>query len=149
MTLALAGDVLVVLGTIVVTIAVYGLFRMPDVYTKLHATSTAVFLGIIALLVASVVTRDTATIARAGLIAVFLLLTAPVATHVVARAAYRIGERMETPGASDESGRDLPEGEPPGEEQPTARMVPERASRAPTLPRPRSRTSVLPPVEPP
>lgn len=116
MTLALAGDILVVLGAAVVTIAVYGLFRMPDVYTKLHATSTAVFLGIVALLVASVATRDTATIARAALIAVFLLLTAPVAVHVVARAAYRIEERMETPGACDESGRDLPDGEPPGEE---------------------------------
>ena len=106
-------DALVVLGVAVMTIGVYGVFRMPDVYTQLHAASKAVFLGVIALLVASVATNDPAIVARATLIAVFLLLTTPVTAHVIALAAYRQGERMETPGARDESGRDLPAGGPP------------------------------------
>jgi multicomponent Na+:H+ antiporter subunit G len=106
-SLALLGDVLVVLGLVVMTVGVYGLYRMPDVYTQVHASSKAVFLGVIALLAASVATRDGATVARAVLTAVFLTLTTPVAGHIVARAAYRAGERMETPGAVDESGSDL------------------------------------------
>jgi hypothetical protein len=42
---------------------------------------------------------------RVLLVAAFLLLTTPVAAHAIARAAYRSGEPMETPGAIDESGR--------------------------------------------
>ncbi len=103
-------DALVLLGVVVMTIGVYGVFRMPDVYTELHAASKAVFLGVIALLAASVATGEGAIVARAILIAVFLVLTTPVAAHVIALAAYRQGEKMETPGALDESGRDLPHG---------------------------------------
>lgn len=107
---AWVADALVLLGVVVMTVGVYGVFRMPDVYTELHAASKAVFLGVIALLVASVVTGDAAIIARAALIGVFLVLTTPVAAHVIALAAFRLGERMETPGALDESGHDLPHG---------------------------------------
>ncbi len=100
-------DALVVLGLFVMTVGVYGVIRMPDTYTRLHAASKAVFLGVISLLVASVVTGDEEIILRAALIAVFLMLTTPVSAHVIARAAYRRGERMEAPGAVDESGQRL------------------------------------------
>jgi multicomponent Na+:H+ antiporter subunit G len=110
--LAVASDVLVLLGVVVMTIGVYGVFRMPDVYTQLHAASKAVVLGVIALLVASTITRDPAIVARAFLIGAVLLLTTPVAAHAIARAAYVRGERMLTPGAVDESGRDLTASEP-------------------------------------
>jgi len=103
-------DALVLLGVVVMTVGVYGVFRMPDVYTELHAASKAVFLGVVVLLVASAATGDGAIVARAVLIGVFLVLTTPVAAHVIALAAYRQGERMETPGALDESGCDLPRG---------------------------------------
>lgn len=112
MIVAVVSDILVLLGVLVMTIGVYGIFRMPDVYTQLHAASKAVVLGVIALLVASTATRDPAIIARAFLIGAFLLLTTPVAAHAVARAAYVRGERMLTPGALDESGRDLTTAEP-------------------------------------
>ncbi len=104
---ALAADLLVLLGVAVMTIGVYGVFRMPDVYTQLHAASKAVFLGVMSLLLASVATRDAAIIARATLIAVFLVLPTPVAAHAIARAAYRSDEPLETPGARDETGRQL------------------------------------------
>lgn len=108
MTLAIASDALVLLGVVVMTIGVYGLFRMPDVYTQLHAAGKAVFLGIIVFLVASLATRDAAIVSRAVLIATFLILTTPVGAHVIARAAYLRGEGMATPGALDESGKELP-----------------------------------------
>ena len=100
-------DVLVVLGTFVMTVGVYGIIRMPDVYTRLHAASKAVFLGVISLLLASVVTNDAEIIFRAMLIAVFLILTTPVSAHVIARAAFLKGQRMESPDAVDESGHGL------------------------------------------
>jgi multicomponent Na+:H+ antiporter subunit G len=125
----------VVTGLLVVTLGVVGLFRMPDVYTQLHAAGKAVFLGIIAFLVASLATRDPAIAARAALIAAFLILTTPVAAHVIARAAYLRREGMATPGAIDESGKDLPareEGSPHEEPGPPApRAEVERDEGAP------------------
>ena len=100
-------DGLVVLGVFVMTVGVYGIIRMPDVYTRLHAASKAVFLGVISLLLASVVTNDAEIIFRAMLIAVFLILTTPVSAHVIARAAFLKGQRMESPDAVDESGHGL------------------------------------------
>lgn len=124
---AWVADVLVFLGLAVMTIGVYGLIRMPDIYMRLHAMSKTVFLGVIAFLGASMATRDADVIYRAILIAVALLLTTPVSAHVVARAAFLRRDRMESPDALDESGR-LAAGatitlEPGAEEGPEGRSV--------------------------
>lgn len=85
------------------TIGVYGMVWMPDTYARLHAAAKAVFLGVISLLIASTVTGDPAIILRALLTGAFLLLTAPVSAHVIARAAYQRGEKMESSDAIDQS----------------------------------------------
>ena len=100
-------DVLVLLGVLVMTLGVYGMVRLPDAYTRLHAAGKAVFLGVMPLLVASALTGDPGVILRVILIAFFLLVTTPVSAHVIGRAAYLRGEKMNTPEAIDESGRDL------------------------------------------
>ncbi len=102
-------DGLVILGVLVMTVGVYGVIRMPDTYTKLHAASKAVFLGVVSLCASSVVAGDPAIIYRAMLIGGFLIITTPVSALVIARAASLRGERMETPDAVDESGRGLSE----------------------------------------
>jgi len=101
-------DALVLLGVAIMTAGMYGVIRMPDLYTRLHAASKSVFLGVVSICLASIVTGDPEIVARVLLIAVLLLLTTPVASHVIARGAYLEGERMETPGAVDESGHGLP-----------------------------------------
>jgi multicomponent Na+:H+ antiporter subunit G len=102
-------DALVVLGVLVMTVGVYGAVRMPDTYTKLHAMSKTVVLGVVSLCASSVVTGDPAIVTRALLIGIFLLITTPISSFVIGRAAYLRGEGMKTPGASDESGRELHE----------------------------------------
>ncbi len=96
-------DTLALLGLAILTIGVYGVMRMPDVYTQLHAASKAGFLGIAALLAAAAVQGDGAIIARAVLIVALLSVTTPVAAHAVGRAAHRRGEPMRSSGAVDES----------------------------------------------
>jgi multicomponent Na+:H+ antiporter subunit G len=100
-------DALVILGVGIMTIGVYGVIRMPDLYTRLHAASKSVFLGVFSLVLASIVTGDPAIVARVLLIGVLLLLTTPVASHAIGRGAYLERERMRTPGAIDESGHHL------------------------------------------
>jgi multicomponent Na+:H+ antiporter subunit G len=100
---AVVADLLIVLGLLILTIGVYGIVRLPDVYTQLHAASKAGFLGIASLLAAAAVQGDTAIISRAVLIVALLALTTPVAAHAIARAAHRRGEAMRSPDAVDES----------------------------------------------
>lgn len=88
----LAG-VLLALGSIVMTISVYGVFRMPDVYSQLHAAGMASGLGAILILLASIATRDAATISDALLVILFLFLTAPISSHAIAWAAHRRATR--------------------------------------------------------
>lgn len=114
-------DAVVLLALAVMTVGVVGIWRMPDVYTQLHATSKAVFLGVIAILVASAASGDPRMIPRLVLIGAFLLLTTPVSAHVVARAAYRRREPMLTPDAIDESGRGLTPAERARRERPAER----------------------------
>ncbi len=82
-------DGFIVLGAIVMTIGVVGIVRMPDIYTKLHAASKSVFLGVCSFLIAIVATGDPAISARAVLIGLLLILTTPVAAFEIARAAAR------------------------------------------------------------
>ena len=100
-------DLLVVMGMVIMTLGVIGIIRMPDVYSKMHAASKAVFLGAISFSLASIVTNDWEIIARVLLIAAILMITTPVASQVIARAAAIEHELMRSPGAVDESVYDL------------------------------------------
>lgn len=97
-------DALVILGVFVMTVGVYGAIRMPDPYTKLHAMSKTVFLGVISLCLSSAVTGDPQVIYRVALIAACLIVTTPISAFVIARAAYLRKEPMQSPDPVDESG---------------------------------------------
>jgi len=98
-------DALVILGVFVMTVGVYGAIRMPDPYTKLHAMSKTVFLGVISLCLSSAVTGDPQVIFRVALITAFLIVTTPIAAFVIARSAYLREEPMQSPNPVDESGK--------------------------------------------
>ncbi len=107
MTLYFA-DVLVLSGLFALTVGVYGVIRMPNTFLKLHASSKAVFLGVIPLLVAAATTGDPAIIYRAVLIATLLLLTTPISAHAITKAAYQRGETTQASDPADESERNPP-----------------------------------------
>lgn len=91
-------DALVLLGLVVMTIGVAGIVRMPDIFTKQHAASKSVFLGVCSILVAVAISGGAAFSARAVLIGMLLILTTPVAAHEIAKAAAKEeGEGMRTP----------------------------------------------------
>ena len=96
-------DALIVLGLVVMTLGVYGIVRFPDVYTQLHASSKAAFLGVSVLLVATALGGGPSMLARVVLIVALLAITTPVAAHAIAQAAYHQREPMRAPGAVDET----------------------------------------------
>jgi multicomponent Na+:H+ antiporter subunit G len=65
---------------------------MPDVFTRMQASTKASTLGLGCLLVALAIRYPaTAIIVRASVIGAFMMLTTAVAAHVIARAAARSG----------------------------------------------------------
>lgn len=80
---------LIYFGTFFMLVAAIGLNRMPDLYTRMHGAAKSTTLGITAIITATAVYFVTSdAITRAILVIVFFFLTAPVASHVLARSAY-------------------------------------------------------------
>ena len=83
---------LVLLGGFFCFVAGLGVLRLPDVLIRMHASTKAGTLGSGLILGAvAVYFADTATTTRAVATILFLLITAPVAAHMIGRAAFRSG----------------------------------------------------------
>lgn len=83
----LAGGSFIIVGAV-------GLHRMPDVFTRMHATSLIDTLGVALLGLGMLLQTDDWAVAVRIAIIVFVLMTAgAVATHALSRAALHDGER--------------------------------------------------------
>ena len=77
-------------GSAFALLAAAGVLRMPDVFTRMQASTKASTLGLGCLLIgAALQFADVASVIRVVSIAAFTLLTTPVSAHVIARASYR------------------------------------------------------------
>ena len=82
-------------GLFFVVVGCFGLYRMPDVFCRMHATSKATTMGLVLILIASFIHLGfTAVGLKAILAIVFAFLTAPVGAHLIARAAYQRGVKL-------------------------------------------------------
>ena len=78
-----------VAGSFFMMIAGIGMLRLPDIYMRLSATTKAATFGVgFNLLAAALFFSDLGVTSRALATIVFIFITAPVAAHVIARAAY-------------------------------------------------------------
>lgn len=69
-----------------------GLLRLPDLYVRMHASTKAGTLGVgLVMGAVALFFLDGGVAMRAFVVVIFLLLTAPVAAHLIGRAAYRCG----------------------------------------------------------
>ncbi len=70
-------------------LAAIGVLRMPDAFTRMQASTKASTLGLGLLLLGAVfLAPDLGSIVRIASIGAFVLLTTPVAAHVIARSTY-------------------------------------------------------------
>jgi multicomponent Na+:H+ antiporter subunit G len=94
MTAAFAGFFLIV-GAAFMLLAAVGVLRMPDLLTRLQATSKATTLGVGCLMIGVAIHfGEFGTVLRACVIVVLFFVTAPISAHVIARAAYLLGSGL-------------------------------------------------------
>lgn len=99
---------LVILGAALLLLAGIGVLRLPDVFSRMHAGTKAASLGLAFILVgAALVTPDAVARVKLLVAIVFQFLTAPVAAHLIGRAAYRAGVPLFEGTRFDELGRDI------------------------------------------
>ncbi|WP_127752355.1 MULTISPECIES: monovalent cation/H(+) antiporter subunit G [unclassified Devosia] len=84
---------LMLVGAVFSLLATIGVLRFPDLLTRMHAASKAGAVGGgLLLLAVALVSQDAAVALRAILGILFLLLTTPVAAHLLARVTYQPAE---------------------------------------------------------
>jgi len=84
-----------VAGCLAMLIAAIGIVRMPDLFTRMHAASKVGTVGVSCVVLAAATHfAELSVVAPVLLTIVFFFATAPVAAHMVGRAAYGTGVRM-------------------------------------------------------
>ncbi len=91
--MSVLGDVLIVLGSTLLTIAALGLHRFADFYGRLHSASKGASAGFLLLaLGASMHLGSLAARVQLLIAALLLVVSTPVGAHLLARSAYRSNE---------------------------------------------------------
>jgi multicomponent Na+:H+ antiporter subunit G len=91
-------------GTLLSLIGVIGFLRLPDVYTRLHATGKVSVFGVVFLLVAAILLTPL-SLWKGLLLIFFVLIASPSVSHSVASAAYKSGLPMKKSVRDDLKGK--------------------------------------------
>jgi multicomponent Na+:H+ antiporter subunit G len=134
------------LGTLLVLVSAIGVLRLPDLLTRMHASSKAATLGAILIFLAIALRAgDVGVIVRVIFVCAFLLITAPVAAHAIARAGYRSGVPLPDSTELDELREHLNEETGEGAGGVSATEAPERFALHPVTGKGRpGRTPIMP-----
>jgi len=90
----LIGYLFMVLGVLAFVVSAIGLLRMPDLYTRMHVGTKSTTIGTL-LLIVGVMFIEPQWFLKLSLIAIFILLTNPLSSSVIARATHRDGLVLE------------------------------------------------------
>lgn len=83
----------ILIGAMLCVVAAIGLLRFPDILSRQHAATKPQVLGVLLVLLAVALTlRSVAVVTMVALVAVFQLLTAPVSSQMMSRAAVRTSQ---------------------------------------------------------
>lgn len=93
--MTLLGQFLLIVGALFILIAAIGVVRLPDLFCRMHAATKAGAFGTAVMLIgASLLLATPRAAIVALLIVLFFYLTAPVAAHMIGRAAYLRGVKL-------------------------------------------------------
>ena len=91
--MALLGSVLMLAGTVFSVLAAWGILDFPSPIARMHAATKSASLGLALLAVGAGVAAGSWPLVGVGaLVGVFMFVTAPIAGHMIGRAAYLAGQ---------------------------------------------------------
>jgi len=82
------------MGMAAFVISAIGLLRMPDVYTRMHVGAKAPTVGTLFVVIGAIFIEPTWAL-KLILLAVFILLTNPLSSSVIARASHKSGMKLQ------------------------------------------------------
>ena len=89
------GFVFIIIGISFDFLGCLGLFRFPDIYNRLHSSIKCVTLGTSSILFGLFLCKGFSPAGVKALLCIFfLVLTAPVSAHVLARSAHKAGVKL-------------------------------------------------------
>ena len=109
--LQIVGALVVLAGALFLMLAAVGLIRMPDPYNRIQAGTKASTLGVVLALI-GIGLYEPGWMAKMIVIAVFVLITNPVSSHALARAAHAAGVPLTPDSVQDALRSPAPEPEP-------------------------------------
>ena len=98
--LTIIGYIFLLLGAAFIFLGALGIYRMPDVYTRLQAGTKASTLGAIAFML-GVGFLQPDWMVKILIIIVFLTIANPLSSHALARAAHKNNQKPYTKGEAD------------------------------------------------
>lgn len=99
------GVLLILVGSLMSVVSAFGIIRLPDIYTRSHAATKSSTLAVLLSLLGAFLyfwAHDGYFSIRILLGILFVFLTAPVAGHLICRAAYRSGVKLAEGSGEDE-----------------------------------------------
>jgi len=87
------GMILVLVGSLFFLFGSIGLIRMPDLYNRMQASTKTTTLGVLSFLVGMGL-MEIQWIIKLLIIALFVVLTAPIGASALARASYKHGIKL-------------------------------------------------------
>ncbi|TQM92227.1 MAG: monovalent cation/H(+) antiporter subunit G [Roseinatronobacter sp.] len=90
-------------GAAFVLIAAIGIVRLPDLLTRMHASTKAGTLGALLVMVGLAFYEGSGeVVSKVVATSLFLLLTAPIAAHMIGRAHARVMQKLKDKEAADD-----------------------------------------------
>jgi multicomponent Na+:H+ antiporter subunit G len=84
--------IIIMVGVIFVVIGAIGIIRLPDFYIRVSAITKAATVGVACIMIGVALTYNEVGMAiKAFAVVLFLLITSPIASHIIGRAAYNDG----------------------------------------------------------
>ncbi len=88
--MAIAGNILILIGSLFLFLGSLGIFRMPDVYNRLQAGTKATTLGAMSLIL-GIGFLNNEFLVKSIVLIIFIVLTNPVSSSTIARASHKSG----------------------------------------------------------
>ncbi len=92
--MTMIGFFFLLMGVSVFVVSAIGLLRMPDVYTRMHVGTKATTIGVL-LVIFGAIFIEPSWAFKLILLAIFILITNPLSSSVIARATHSEGTTLE------------------------------------------------------